>query len=68
MNKRSLHIRGADLSSRRVVEDAIESAKSGQDLTWEEAAKRPFADSPKRYRRPRRRSADKDDARQRHLD
>ena len=54
MNKRSLHVRGDDLSSRRVVEDAIESAKSGQDLTWEEAAKRSCSVSVKWSRRPRR--------------
>jgi hypothetical protein len=60
MNRRSLPSRGPDLSSRRTVEDAIESTKRNHDLTWEEAAKCASEKSAK-WRRSRRRRSSTDE-------
>jgi hypothetical protein len=57
MNRRLLRARGADLSSRRTAEDAIDSSKRNHNLTWEEAAKRTANESVKWSRKPRRRAA-----------
>jgi hypothetical protein len=57
MNKRSLQAREANLSSRRAAEDAIESSKNDQNVTWEEAAKRTVRKPGKWRRQSRGRSA-----------
>jgi hypothetical protein len=63
MNKRSLQGRGADLSSRRAVEEAIQSTKDERDLTWEESAKR-SAYKTQKWRRQR--SLDDENKERRH--
>jgi len=51
MNTRPLRAKGADLSSREAVEEAMDSAKRDRDSTWEEAAKRAESRIPKWGRR-----------------